>query len=209
MSIRPQNNKGRTNTFPITSQKLVTKAQVRAMINGKFKNVQETKWSAVSNNAAVSFSGNLISLCDIAQGDTDTTRDGDELLMTKIEVRFANYLGDTTNITRVIIFRWMPPSVPAVSDFWADIGTAESPLATFIHDQQQNVTVLYDKLCFTGPGRYVEVGQAIQNLNVRVQFVAASTTIATGKVYMFFISDSAAATHPTVSYYARTEFTDS
>jgi len=190
-------------------EKPITKSQVKAMIDGKFKSEQEIKWSAISGNAVATFSGSLLSFCDIAQGDTDTTRDGDQIILSKFEMRFANYLGDSTNITRVIVFKWLPPSVPAVSDFWVDIGTAESPLATFIHDQEPNITVLYDHLCYLGPGRYVEVGQSIQNVHHRIQYVAGSTTIASGKIYLFFISDSAAATHPTLSYYVRSEFTDS
>ena len=76
----------------------------------------EWKHHAVDVSGAVSTSLGINSLTDIAQGDTDITRDGDQLYMGSITF-FKQWINaDNVNTCRFIVFQWFPATTPVGTD---------------------------------------------------------------------------------------------
>lgn len=96
------------------------KKQVKLIIN-KSRELKFHAYTALGQ--AISSTGTLTGLpCDVPQGDTDTTRDGDSYdLAGNIQFKFQLLASDTTNLVRLVWFQWKDISTaagpsPAASD---------------------------------------------------------------------------------------------
>ena len=119
------------------------------------KEIGEKKYYAlaVSNpleGALISNLGSVGSLSSVPQGDSDTTRDGDQLTISSLEIRYNMFLNIVSaaatnpqeiNNMRLIIFQWYPDSTPIVSD----ILLTTHVLAPYQHDKRFMFKILYDK----------------------------------------------------------------
>lgn len=199
--------------------------QVKRMIHSE----QEIKYSIGNLDVNTITNAGFITGApwNIAQGDTDQTRDGDTLKwIGKMHVRLGLVCADTTNVVRIIIFQWHPTSdnapTPDVQDILA-IGPSGSPdtLSHYNHDERQNFRVIFDKAyslvgngtADTYPGTtstviYRRYKISLRKARKRVQFTAG-TTEGTNKFFFLAITDSAAGPNPEVAFSIKTFFTDS
>lgn len=178
------------------------------------QSVQEKKYWPYTSNISVSSAGYLLHLTNIAQGDSDTTRDGDALNLKSILINLSAAAGDTYNIMRYTIFQWLPSSslsvaTPTLGDIYQD--TTTPVISTFAHDSRKNYRILYDT-SFTVdtdfPNKVKHIRIYGKKLIRQVQYVGG-TVVGNNNVYMWAVSDSGAATHPSVTYVGKTNFTDS
>jgi len=193
------------------SDKLVTKQQVRNMIDSKIKFDMELKYFAGSASPfAVDLSGSVVDVTPIPQGDTDQSRDGDEVTLQHIELGYQIVCADATNMVRVIMFQWLPNNTPSVSTILLSSGASYSPLSALSTDQRPLYRILYDKIHFLSLAANYNNGDMVKRKIpvAKAQFIAGSTA-GTSHIYLLFISDSGAASHPTASYYVKTEYFDS
>lgn len=180
---------------------------------------QEEKYKDTSTAYAVQdYNATIVDLTNISQGDTDTTRDGDQVLPTRLELRGQLHGADATNTFRIIIFRWKSNSQSTLDPTYPDIlqsvyaATSLAPLAPYYHDGRTLFDVLYDQKFDlagdVGNSNYVRGFQANVHLkNHPIQFT--DTNAGVNKLYMLYVSDSSAPTHPAIEYIARVFFTDS
>lgn len=175
----------------------------------------EKKYGESTGSQSVDFSGAIIDVSAIAQGDGDTNRNGDQLTLTSYELKYNWVQADTTNLVRTIIFQWLPntsagaPTVGSVL-IAAPLGTATAPLAVYDHDNRYNFRILYDKLhrldaAHVIQGNEIMITKFARN---RIQFNGGATT-GSNRIYILIISDSAAAAHPTFYYDNKINFRDS
>lgn len=194
-------------------RKVATVKTVKRMIN---KN-QEKKFYDLVIDDTTSSSGSILSLTDIAQGDTDFTRDGDQLNVKYWNFRYQMTGADNTNCYRIIIFRWNVPTtyrVPVVTDILniAGLPVTAIPNAQYVFDnkRQKQFSVLYDKIvgvAAAGPGIITKATKSYLN-GLPISY-SSSGTDGEGKLFMLLISDSSAAAHPRLSGVFRTIYTDS
>lgn len=150
----------------------------------------------------------------IAQGDTDTTRDGDEIYYKSIRFRGSVLVSDTTNLVRFILFRWKPNSTPS----WAALLEGGGPAASDVYrpfrkDYESNYHVVYDKLFTlnTTDSNYRSFGASISGKKLgkkKCKYVAGGTT-GIDHLWVFIISDSDAVSHPSINYNIISYYTDS
>jgi hypothetical protein len=191
------------------SNQNLTKRQVRQMIDSKVALISEQKYLSNNLSFTTDYNGTLTSQNIIPQGDTDNTRDGDSCLLKKTRMAFSVQLADTTNLVRVMMLQWKPYSTPAVSAILFNTGSIVSPLSSLNKDQNQQYTVLYDRVFYLHAGNALD-GDVIEVTpsSEHLQFVAG-TTSGTNQLYLLTISDSSAASHPIFSAYVTSYFTDS
>lgn len=179
---------------------------------------RELKYFSYTNTGTSSTTYGVVSISDIAQGDTDITRDGDQLYWCgTMEVRgvFENAqgsLGDLYNTFRMIIFQWHPNSTPVIGNILINGPSgAEDVHSTYSHDYRHMYKILFDKVITTiGPSytnatlqqpttsltaRNIHYRIPLKKIAKRVQFAGGGIT-ATNKLYFALASDSSAATHP-------------
>lgn len=161
----------------------------------------------------IDFNGSITNISAVPQGDTDLSRDGDELYIRSMTVKFNWIVGDATNLVRTIVFQWLNNSTPTVSGTTGvlnAVGLVGSPLEPYIHDQRSYFRILYDKTFQLTTNHSQQMGTAYITKFPRkkISYSASGTTIVNGGLWLIFLSDSGAANHPSVIYKAKLNFID-
>jgi hypothetical protein len=130
----------------------------------------------------------------VTQGDADTERIGDRISNLCLDVNFlAKQNGSTANISRFIVIFDKQNTISTQADLLSGSTDAYSYLSHFNYDTQSQFTVLHDQLILHD-GVYNDSwpGSVCIKLGNRVtRFNSATTTINTGAVKMFLLSDVA------------------
>lgn len=192
--------------------KKVIKRMVRAPVEGKFF---DTQFSLTATT-----SGQIFQMTNVPQGDTDQTRDGDQLTPTSLECRGEWLGGDSTNTCRFIIFKWKP----TINSFFPSVATSTngilqsvggfSPFAPYNHDivvNGKNATILWDQYFDIQTNTATTINKHF-NFTIRkglskMQFVSGGTS-STNQLCGLIISDSAALPNPGFVASFRLNYTD-
>lgn len=194
---------------------------------------QELKYSNIFFNAIASTTtASILLLTDIAQGNTDSTRNGDKLMLSRyFDLRYIWTIGDQSNFVRTIIFQWKPQGGPlSYTPTPADILFAGSTGiidvdSMYLHDTRSQYTILYDKVhALAGNGTFnpagttiypytgmsfIYVHKRIKIPRLQVQFESAGSTTMTNGIYVIYVSDSQITPNPKLTLNAMFKFTDS
>jgi len=212
----------------VASSKQITKSMVRQMINSTLTKIQEVKVSDKGDSgsaASIDWIGfTPVDLTNIAQGDTDATRDGDTIILKSVEWSMlykynnSSTLGDlkgSGNVVRFILFRWHPLSSdvsPTLAKIIQYTAVSYAPHAPLNHDGRDQFDILIDKvIVLDGFSKAFVNFKGLQKLDSKLQF-KASTTDGSGKLYFTCLSDAVSGTgpYPTLeSYLIRVSYTDS
>lgn len=180
--------------------------QLRMLVNAE-KKFHDKVYSSTITNA-----GSIVNLCEIAQGDGNTTRDGVSVLCNSLYIKCNTIMNITANtsILRYMVIKdkqQIADTAPAVLDV-LETASVLSPL------QKLNVgrfSVLSDKTVSVLENGRQQTG--VQKLYIRTPGHhirwngTASTDIQKGGLYLLIISDQSAA-YPTFQYNARLSYYD-
>jgi hypothetical protein len=172
----------------------------------------EVKYVPTSTAAtAVTYAGTITLLSNIAQGQTDLTRVGDSAIIKSVEINCMCQPADAVNMIRLIVFQWHSPSAPTPIDVLSEVSTTRAPLSAYQHDLRDQFTVFIDELFVLDTTAHPIAAKIIKKFKGwsvdEIQFQGASITQMNG-IYMLWISDSSAVTHPTATWFSNVEFTD-
>lgn len=204
--------KGRKYGRPLNKRQKTT---VKRLIS----NTQEKKHYLLTDATGINQStvATLTKLSTIAQGDTDTTRDGDRLTLKSLRFSATISNSDTYNRFRVILFRWNPDdsTAPVVGDILQNTaGNLLDVLLPTHLDKASNFHVIHDRT-YTTAGNAENAAIGINKTfygkrlgSKTIQYNAGGTT-GFRNVWMLTVSDSGAAAHPYIYYTSLLKFTDS
>ncbi len=186
------------------------KSEVKKLIKQEILGVQEKKSFDTGVGSTFDNTGSITKLTTIPQGDTDSTRDGDHIKLTKLWMNVAVTYADASNVVRVIVFRWNQDDssvAPTVNDITQSL-SAYSPIHRD-NERAHKFDIIFDKMfgvANVGPG--IATVEWRRPLKSQIAFQATANT-GTGHLYVYIISDSSAATHPGVNLISRVYYTDS
>lgn len=143
----------------------------------------------------------------IPEGTGSEQRIGQQVTVKSLQVRYRLLYQDTTNLMRVIIFRWFQQGTPSLSQILQDTVTVPwiSPTNRLL---SEFINVMYDNLVtLDATNNFQYVDKIFIKKNMNVTFDDAGNPDY-GHVYMLVLSDSAAIPHPTIEFYSRVRFTD-
>lgn len=168
----------------------------------------EHKFASVQGSASLTAAA-IVALSDIGQGDLDTTRDGDELIIRSLEWRWFSYSQTLTNpgtVARVILFQWHPRiaggAVPTTASVLQD--TTNWFTSPYTHDTKSEYTILHDSnlICHdsTTYNRLHQLKRTIirSKFSKKMRFEAGGTD-GYNKIYCLFASTDV--TYPIGLYY--------
>jgi len=195
------------------SSKKVRASEVNKLVKNYIQQNAETKSFDTGFGSSVDSTGVITKISTIPQGDTDSTRDGDQANVFSIELRGSLAIpstGDQTNVLRIICFRWMQDDSSAGPAGVTDILQTLTPYSPYDRDnfRAKKFLVLHDELVgasITGPA--VRIFSFKLDKQFRIGYQATATT-GTSNVYIASISDSGASVHPVVSWVSRVWFKD-
>lgn len=150
----------------------------------------------------------------IVQGDTDSMREGDNLTLTKVRMFGTIEVADTTNLMRVILFRYKPVATPT----WAELLEGGTPALADIYRPYRKDTASLFHICYdrvftlsTVSKPQVSFQKIIYGKKLgkkKVSYNGGGTTGA-DHLWLFILSDSGAVSHPTITYNVTQYYTDS
>jgi len=182
--------------------------QVSEIVQKNFRKRVELKYYTFGAQPSVTATVPVItSLSDIAQGDTDITRNGDRLNINRLELRYILKVNSSNlipaNIIRVIVFQWLPNDgsvAPLVSNILTPDGFSGTytVLSGHNHDGRDMYRIIYDQshvvvgtstIYATSSGIYADKVVSIASAIKHFQF-NGSTTNATNKLFVLFLTDA-------------------
>lgn len=198
----------------------------------------ELKWFQPSlSSQAITSAGTVVGMTDIPQGDTDQTRDGDQVSLAgalklnyQLDVDLGNDILQQTPTIRIVVFQWHPQTEsggatePTLANLFNN-GPSGAPdvYSFFNHDNRFMFTVLLDRIHrLVGPGGATTLAynpkvslikrhivKYKKRVRRKIQFSAGSTVIAVNHLYICYLSDLAAdAQNPTITWTAKLVFHD-
>lgn len=184
------------------------------------KNIETKYYDRASTSASgdtVDYSGSAFYvLTTPSQGTTDLTRVGDKVRIRGLHCRMNLFCGDSTNTMRVILYQYKQASNLIANSVTyllngTYVGTAQAPNSPYVHDYQKLFNVLYDKTfaldLVSKPEMSLVFKCPIKYARKEIAFSAGSTD-AINHIYLLVISDSGAATHPSVQFVTRFYYDD-
>lgn len=197
------------------------KVQVKKTIKQILSNHIQNKLWTDAHTASVDFAGGVYHITPIPQGATEHSRVGNSIRPKRLRMRVHAGVADNTNMVRMIIFRWRPSAATGVptpasildnSAPTAFIGTTNAPLMPLNWNDRSMYSVLWDRtfvLDSQSPQQAVLTLDLFgKKLSPRIEYVDASTTAVLGGLYVLYISDSGAVSHPSLTFVSELEFED-
>lgn len=202
----PRNTRGgyisRRRRYGMARLSKPTKKGVRAVVQDELRKNTELKYYELqAGGSGIDNNGLIYDLSPVPQGLGDSSRVGDKITPHSLKVTLQAGLADTTNMLRLVFFRWKPSSIavaPTIAGiFSAGPGSVWAPTANYNHDQRGNFVVLYDKLFNLSAGAKPNplIKRTIKLTTDKIDFISGSTNRLNG-IYMAAISDSGAVPHP-------------
>lgn len=177
---------------------LVTKQFLRSVM----KHQTELKYQVSNlNETTTAGTGAIAKIMTIAQGDTDSTRDGDALFIKGLRingrVKFNNAMGALlTQYVRLLVFQWFPDdgTAPTVANILNTTGTdSESLYGITNMDRNDQYKILFDRTyevdSVGNPARAFKRKLRIPKRHRRQKFIAAGTD-GSNQIYLMYISDT-------------------
>ena len=202
-----------------TLKRLTTKA------NKLTKGMEVKTHDKTFANAKIAYdTENATDLSSIAQGDSQTTRDGSALLAKSIQIKMkvstpSTGSDPTGQQFRVMLIkakqRFVPSSINTADRIvWQNGNTVDAPNSPYHVSFRSHYVVLFDRRYFVNGG--VNSGPTGFNVNINkklnsiIRFQGTTTTHEHGGLYLIMTTDSSAATSagPEVRYTSRITYTD-
>lgn len=210
-------------------KKPVTIKTVKRLIGNKM----EDKYKQIASplaGTALSSTPTLVHLTPISQGDGAQTRDGDEVNLKSISLRYHLRSDDTlnngsnnlsvSNIVRVMIVQWKEQSVPTAAQILEDDSAILNLQSHYNWQNRRNFRVLYDRrhnlvphmsLGTSGTSEVVPAranGQTLifgKKLAKKLSYDAAATSGEKNSIYLMFIANTTTGA-PEIFYESRVLF---
>jgi hypothetical protein len=191
----------------------VGKQEVQNLIQKALKKHEKVKYKYYE----VLISSNITStvfiecLTPISQGTTDSTRVGDYVRATRLQVNYAVSGGSLSGgaINRVVIFQWNEDDNDTVPSSTTQVLNTNSAVSCYNFDaiRQKKVSILYDKLIGTEADWHGQVCHQVDLAIDRKIMFTGSTQYGYGKLYIMLMG-TATGTPPSFVGYSHVTYCD-
>lgn len=173
--------------------------------------------AGIQNESIGIATANISSLANIVQGVLSDGRIGDEISYRYLKFTLAFTMADTTNVFRLIIFKWKDNtaySAPTMAKILKpDVSGVVTPYSFYNDNEKQSYVILLDQF-FSG-----NVGSSSSKLITsrtyklfvkgKARYTADASIDGTNKLYRLMISDSAGVPHVNCYWMSEVGYTDS
>ncbi len=198
--------------YPIAKKALFLAAKTKAMLNVEYKCIDNT----FSNQAVDSATPIISEITNVAQGDTATSRDGNQIKLTQVVINLLFTLRGVNTGMRYILVHDKQTNGAAftMGDLLASTGVQQSLVSALNIDNKYRFRVLADKkftLTDSGANKKVVKKIFIPNLNIRMRFDGITnsiTDITSSSLALVLLSEDTGAASPLMSAFIRVRFVD-
>lgn len=197
----------------LAQTQMIPRSMVQNEVRRQISKQADYKSTVSLANVTCSWSGVMAqALASLSRGTAALDQfEGSSINIQGVHIRANCLAADATQTLRMIAFQWLDSGVPVpngILDYTSSIYAVEAPK---YWTNRQNIRVLRDVVYTmdTASNPQVEINEYIPGRKfLQVWFPTGSTTPQNGGVYVLFITDSGAVTHPTLKYVIQTVFTD-
>lgn len=184
------------------AQTIAKKEAVKAI-----RSTMELNYYDDLTNGTFSQDGTILDLTiPIAVGDTEKSRDGREIDLKSILIRFDCIHDDSTNVVRMILFRWMAPGDPTAAQVISSNNSIYAPISPLNEENTKHIQVLYDDLFATTTNSdAATVGKIYKKLKGKAVWASSAGAGSKGHLYLLVVSDSALS-GPSMRIYSRVRY---
>lgn len=164
--------------------------------------------------ASIGSTGSILSMMQCTIGDTDTTRDGNQITIKSVMLYYSAIVGDTTNAVRLILILDKQPNgaAPTVNDILESTGSVVTPYNPINYQNRTRFKFLMNKFMFVSTnGPEVLGGKYFKKFKkpIVVSYNETSGLPNTNALWLLAISDSAVGVpNPSVYVQSRVYFYD-
>lgn len=146
----------------------------------------------------------------IALGNTSLTREGKQINVKSLLLRYQCVYADPENLMRILIFRYFKPGIPTVADILQEqfSGFTNPYMSAIRRDNTEYIRVMYDNLiALDSLAHPQQVDKLYMALNAKCQW--SETSVADyGHIWLLAIGDSNVTPSPSLQFNCRVRFTD-
>lgn len=188
--------------------KLATLRSVKRLISNR----QEKKIHTVDVSGVITTTVAFNQVSAVPQGDTDLSRDGDELIIKSLHWNWAFVGADATNRMRIMVIQWHGDGAsnpPVASDIF-QVDTTTGHFGQLRKDTSSLFSVLYDRFLTTDTYAMIKHSQVnmYKKFRKKISYISGSTN-GMGQLYTVAVSDSSGIAHPSIDSQFCLRFTDS
>ncbi len=195
----------------LAGQALTVAYGVKKLMNVEFKfhDVQFT-------SANISTSAKITELTNIPQGDTDQSRDGAQVKLTKINIRYmiTAHASDPTTLVRVMLVhdRQTNQAIYEILDLLQDTSANDSICSLLNLDNKYRFAILYNKVhTFSDNWKEASFHEINKTLNLKIRYDNSTpdiTDLTSSSLSLVMISTSASTNFPVATVFARLRYVD-
>lgn len=213
-------SKGGSKTYAPRQKGKATRSMIKREVNRQISRKVEKKYYQEADiSQDITQTGVILDITRVGQGSTAKQRTGNQINLTSMFHRGAIVGVDNVNYVRQVVFQWYEDSLDSLPTFpklFEVTTTPLQPLFTIFNRQNlgKSFRVLSDKVYnVTSNSANPDVNRyRLFKINLwkglRPVLFNGSTTEGTGKIYVAYISDSAATPHPLVNCMSSVNYTD-
>lgn len=195
--------------------KRIARMETKKALMKKIESKMTDRWSNAFPIDS-SFTTSLFTLtANLTQGSTGRNSYlGQVIEPTHIRIRWAALAADSTNLLRVVVIQDVAGGgVPLVTTLFQNPASVLTPLSPYLIDYNHTYKVLFDEfysMVLTQESTQLTGDIRIKKDKLRkISFLTGGgSSVATGAIYLIFVSDSNAGTHPIGSFTSRLYFKD-
>jgi len=199
-----KNSSGATVDFSVKKElsRMIRLEHKSSLLNQTKKWIETTIATTISSTASISV------LTNMTTGATNGLRIGNKILAVKIYVKGVIVLADTTNVFRLIVFKWLMNNnsdTPSASEIFT---TANDPSANNVPLKPSRFKKLSDQHIILDAAHVVQKVDTTIKLNDEITY-DPGTNSGINQLFAILISDSSAAPHVGVDINFLVEYIDS
>lgn len=194
--------------------RVVTRAEVAAMIRANNNLIVETKVTYTTQNGGIDYNGSVFSFTN-AMGRGDGAIDlftGNLVRPTRLIVRGSWSTNQTYSVCRFIVFQWLDATTPVPAGVVTTLGSDLAPETSLLWSNVHKIHVLFDEktVMFPVAGSYAAAQFTcdLSNCFRTIQFASGGTTPQMNGLFAIALSDDGAPTYPQLRFVSELRFTD-
>lgn len=220
-SRRRQNKAGqhRSSITKTSTGQRMSKRFTRA-VTSVLNRREEKKYHPVITNAFLPVgTGSTYSLSEIPQGDSDSSRDGDQVYLTSIQFNWTLFIGTGPSsadnvMSRLILYQYFDTitggSAPATGSLLISVASEANIInSPYNHDQRYKFRVLYDKVVSLNPLANRGASDSVMITKFprhKIQYESGGVT-GINKLFLFVITNSST-NQPVINFYTKVNYKD-
>lgn len=188
------------------------KGGMKKLIKKTIANMAEKKYSDSRTQLGASNSASIAQWFASGQGVGELQHIGDQVKYYSHQTRYQWIAADTTNLCRIILFRWHPDSTvvaPLPAQILQFPSGLNSVLSPYVDDERGLFTVVFDKTTqLSQTGDDAKMTKITGKLSGTVSFNGTSNINGTNMLFILLVSDSNVIPDPVINIYTRIRYTD-